>query len=749
MADTNDVRVEAKVSVDGVDLRVRRFDLVEELDALPRLELEVLAWEGAPPRPAAVVDRAVQLVIERSDGRGERRFSGTVVAAERSHDEQGRVVLRLEATSTLVALALRRDQRIFQDVTPPDVLEAVIAGAGFDGAIELRLNDTYEPRTYLVQAGETDLDFVRRLAAEEGIWCAVLTDEDGKEHVVLGDAADGLGPTTPDVLPFGEAFGFEATVDRILEVERIERVRSDRIFVRDYDPERPALAVEGDAESADPGPHAAEVYAWPARVSEPAAAKRRARILLEEVQRDRASCRGSTGSVALVPGHVFSLEGHPWEVMNEAWLVLGSRVRGTPPDAAAGDEQDRLVLTSTFEACPTARSACRPPRREPAATFVGTQSAFVTGAPGEEIHVDAAARVKVSYPWDRSGRTDDTSSCWVRTSQLPLGGSMLLPRVGWEVAVRHVDGDPDRPFVFGRLVNGAAPPSYGLPAEKGRSSLQTATSPGGGSVNEVRLGDDAGSELVFMNASKDMTIEVKNNATESIGRNSTKKVGSQQTTEVTDSSTASVGASETIEVGGNQTVHVETLFADEVAGDHTLTVGGSRDLKIGGDHRREVAGSSSSVVGSNRIDLVVGSASTEALGDLTHDVGAAKIDLSVGAQSTTVGGSRTETVGALKVLAALGGRGVEVGGSLMTKVAGAIIDVATADHAEKTGATYTEVAAGAHIVKAANVSLEGESLIAVVMGASTLVVTPAMVMVGGLSVKIDGDLSDLGIVIDN
>ncbi len=748
---SNDVRILAKVDIAGTPYRIRRFELEEQLDELPTLHLDLLAWEGPPPAPRDVIDQPVVFTVARSDGAGERRFTGSVVEASRAHDRGGDSVLRVVASSALFALGKRADCRLFLDKSPVDVVKAVLEGAGRGAQHQAwKTTGSYEPRPQIVQYRETDLAFLRRLLAEEGIWFVVTSEGEEDDLITLGDAPDGTGKTSPEVVPFNASFGFEAFTDHILAIERREAVRSDATFLRDYDPEKPAVKVDGTAEGTDPGPHALEVYAWPARAKTPAAAKQRAKVLLEQLQVDRVRVSGRTGSLALVPGRVFTLEQHPWDPMNEDYLVTGSRLRGTPPDAAADEMvSGGLVADITFEGAPTKRVKHRPPRREPAAVSIGAQTAFVTGASGEEIHTDAAGRVKARFHWDRSGITDDKSSRWLRTSQVPLGGSMFLPRMGWEVSMRHTGGDPDEPFVFGRMVNGTATTSYSLPGEKGRSAIQTATTPGGGSSNELRFGDDAGSELMFVNASKDMAVDVKNNATEGIGNNLDRKIGSNQSQSVTDSSSFKVGANQSITVSGNQTIHSETFAVDDIGGNHALTIGGNRDMKIGGDHKRDVTGDSTSTVGANRIDLVVGSVTHDALGAYAHDVGAALIELSIGARTVTVGGARSEKTGALKIVAANGGRGVEVGGSMNLDVVGALINVASGDRTEKSGGNYTEVAAGAHVVKCTNMTLEGESMVTIVMGASVLCVTPAMVALLGVSAKLDGDLSDLGIVIDN
>jgi type VI secretion system secreted protein VgrG len=656
---------------------------------------------------------------------------------------------------TLWELGQRADCRIFQETSAVDIVKKVLEGAGLPpGRQDWHLGEDHPVRVYTVQYRESDLDFIRRLLFEEGIYFAVhATDEEDK--VVFGDAPDGLADVAgTTLLTFFEEFGFEGSVDRVRRLDRVASVQSDKVFVRDYDPDKPALALEATAESTDEGEHVLEVYDYPARCTEVAVATHTAEVLLGSLQAERDVVHGDVGSLALWPGLRFSVDGHPYDPLNQAYMVTRSRITGSHPRMLDGGRAARSGRepkhTCEFWAVPTKTTRYRPPRRAREQVIPGLQTAITTGASGSEIHTDAGGHVKVRFHWDRSGIQDDTSSRWIRTSQVPTGGSMLLPRVGWEVTVAHHGGDADRPLVLGRMYNAVTPPPYALPKEAAKSSVQTATTPGGGSSNEFRMGDTKGSEEMFFNASKDMTTEVKNNATETIGNDYKKKVGSNQSRSVTDSSTSSVGANQTIDVGGNQSVKVETFMVDEVGGSHSLSIGGNRDMKVGGDHKRDIGGTSSLEVGGNQIDLVVGSITDETLASFSHQVGAALIELCVGDRVVTVGGASTENAGAAKVIVVKGGRGVNVGGSLNIKVAGAIVNMANADRAEASGGTYTEIAAGAQIVKGNNVVFEADNMLSLVMGASTLTLMPAMIAIAGVSVKIDGDVTDAGtMVVDN
>jgi len=345
--------------------------------------------------------------------------------------------------------------------------------------------------------------------------------------------------------------------------------------------------------------------------------------------------------------------------------------------------------------------------------------------------------VKAQLIWDRQGDGSDKASCWMRSFQLPLAGGLLTPRVGWEVTLRHGEGDPDRPFVTGRMYTTKAPPPYALPENKTRMAIQTATSPGGGSVNELRFDDKKGAEEMFMNASKNMSVGAGNNATESIGGNETRTIGANQDVEVSGAMSC-VSATQIWNVGGNQTVGVATYMVDQNGGGHTQVIGGNRDLTIGGDHRRLVGGGSTMSVGGMQTDLVVGSVTEATTATMSDSIGAALIELALGGRNV-VCASRTETVSAVKAVVCSGGRGVTVGGA-MTHSVGAAIGIKTGgDLNDNSAGALQDVAGGAHVVKATNVTFTAKSLLTVVCGGATLTLTPGSVTLAGAGpVKLDG-----------
>jgi type VI secretion system secreted protein VgrG len=748
------VSVKGAVEVDGEAYRLLACQLRESLSALPTAVIEIGTLDAVnnagPPDPGGMVGKPIVITLGFEDESQKRSFAGVAVEATRVTDKEGRPFTRLLVAPRLFRLGKRADCRTFQQESVPDIVKKVLTLGGIPSdAQEARLSGSYAPRVYCVQYRETDFDFVARLLSEEGIYFTV-TFEDGKDKVVFCDDPTGLDDLEGNAsLPFKHTFGFGTSRECVLWVKEASEVRSDKVFIRDYDFERPKLSLEASVEGKDDGAHALEVYHYPGRFLDQAVGKRYAQVLLDSLQAERHIVTGETTVLTMAPGRRFSITDHPYEPLNQEVLITGVEIEfraeaGAGPSGARTGGQS---YSCRFTGVPTATTAYRPPRKQRATAIPGLQTAVTTGPSGQEIHSDKHGRVKARYMWDRLGKADDTSSLWMRTSQLPTGGSMLLPRVGWEVSVRHVEGDADVPIVMSRLYNAVTPPPYALPAGKARGALQTATTPGGGSSNEFRMDDTKGKEEMMFNASKDMTVDVVNNTVESIGNNESLSVGANRKVNVTNSVMASVGASQTVSVGSNQTVHVETFLVEEIGGAHTLDIGGNRDMKIGGDHRREVAGSDGTDVGSLMTDLVVGKISTEGAGNLTIDVGTASALITAGDHNVEVVGNRTEVTGAAKAVISLAGRGVEVTGAMTQKVAGAILAKIGGDRADNAVATFTEVAAGAHILKADKVVFEGDTIVSFVMGASTITLTPVSVSLAGVSIKIDAAVAETAVLI--
>ena len=739
-------QLDCTLAIDGQELHVLVLDAHEALDELGAIHAFVTDPSGGPD-PAAVIGKKVEITVSHAGGGDTRKLAGAIVEAERTSetgddkegDDRG---TEITIRPRLWRLGQRTNCRTFQDLTAPEIVKKVLETAGFSAADQSwKLTGDYPKRVYTAQYRETDLAFVLRLLSEEGIAFAVDSST-GVDVVTFfeGDLGDIEGDKS---VPFALGDGLHTDRDAIGGVRQEKSTAPGKVHLRDYDFTHPRLNLDARAEGDNPRESGLEVYAYPGRFTDPAVGQRYAEVLKDSVRARREIVYAITSSLRLSPGQRFELDGHPYGALNREYLVVGHRLV-YEARRARSEGRTRIEITAT----PTAETRYRPPRLPRAVSAPGAQVATVSGPPGSEIHPDEHGRVKVLFPWDREGKADETSSLWIRTCQVPLGGSMLTPRVGFEVHLDFIDGDPDQPLVSGRLYNAEKPPPYALPKHKTRMSIQTATTPGGGSTNEIRMDDKAGSEEVFMNASKDASMSAGNNSTESVGNNETRSIGANQSLAVTDSMEASVGANQTYGIGGNQSVHVSTFMVDDV-GSHSLSIGGGRDLKAGGDHKRTVTGASTLTVGGLQVDLVAGTVDEKGLATMDEKIGAALVEMTAANRTLMIKGARTETAGAVKVVLAAGGRAVEVGGSLKQKVGGAILTKIAADRMDESAGDFLEIAAGAQLIKADNVVFEATSLLSVVMGASTITLTPASVSIAGTNIKLDGETDELGIVKDN
>jgi len=398
-------------------------------------------------------------------------------------------------------------------------------------------------------------------------------------------------------------------------------------------------------------------YDFDGRYFEEAAGTNLARVRQEAFAARRRTLAGSTNCRHMTPGFKFGVSEHPRDEFNADYLITRVRHTAEQPQAAGADAvggpSDRLAYSNEFEAIPAA-VAFRPLQLTERALVDGPQTAVVTGPAGEEIHCDAHGRVKVKFHWDRYGTSDDKSSCWVRVGQLSQPSDLRIPRIGEEVIVGFLEGDPDQPVIMGRLYNGTNQTPYSLPGEKTKSTLKTYSSPGGGGFNELRFEDAAGSEEVFFHAQKDWNIKVLHNRTQDIGTDSTHTVGHDETQSVGRNRARKVGADETVGIGSNQTVDVGGNRTEKVGKSESVTIAGTRILKVTGDESEEYLAERSVSVGKNE----------------NLEVGVNQI-LKVGAnQNVKVSSDRTTDVGAADTLEVGSDLTVKVGANLTWKAGG-------------------------------------------------------------------------------
>jgi type VI secretion system secreted protein VgrG len=406
-------------------------------------------------------------------------------------------------------LNLTTDCRIFQNMSAKEIVEKLLK---VNKVSDFRFNLTKDPpkREYCVQYRESDFNFCSRLLEDEGIF--YYFEHTASAHtLVMADAKSAFSSCPLESeFAFSYSIGGWSDKDGVRTLERQESVHTAKVSLTDYDFEKPSTSLLVNV-GADP-----EAYDYPGGYVDRGVGEGRSRVRLTEVEVPRLVYTGGTRCRAFTSGYKFKLSDHYRDDINGEYVLLSICHEGKNNDYIGGESKsDPIEYNNTFTAIP-ASADYRPPRRTPRPVVQGLQTAVVVGKAGEEIWVDKYGRVKVQFFWDREGKKNETSSCWVRVSQAWAGknwGFVTIPRIGQEVIVEFLEGDPDRPLITGRVYNAEQMPPYSLPGDQTQSGLKSRSSKGGGTsnFNEIRFEDKKGSEMFFTQAEKDMESLVKNN----------------------------------------------------------------------------------------------------------------------------------------------------------------------------------------------------------------------------------------------
>ena len=435
-----------------------------------------------------------------------RYFNGQVNAFMQAHAsgndnaERSTYGYRAEIVPWFVSLFRTSNCRVFQKKTVPEIIEQIFTERELRD-YELKLNATYNPRDYCVQYRESDYDFIVRLMAYEGIFY-FFKHEDGHHKMIIGDSADAFDPC-----PHQETARFVPTAasgvsedEVITELHEAAAPPSGRYVVNDYNFETPTTDLSSQEDSVcSLGQACDEIYEFPAVYNTKADGERIARIRIQQQEVQAKTISGTSYCRPFACGHQFNLEGHPNAAMNIAYLLTEVSGSFTEPAGGTGDAApDRYENQFSFIPMDV---PYRPPLINSKPMIQGIQSAFVVGPAGEEIYTDAYGRIKIQFHWDRYGEKNEDSSCFVRVAQSLAGpgfGTVFLPRIGQEVIVSFLEGDPDRPVVTGCLYNAGNMPPYELPNHQNISTVKTRSTPNDSGYNELRFDDSAGNEQIFL-----------------------------------------------------------------------------------------------------------------------------------------------------------------------------------------------------------------------------------------------------------
>jgi type VI secretion system secreted protein VgrG len=539
----------------------------------------------------AILGENVTVAVDLK-GDEKRYFNGYVSRFQQVEGTERHAWYRATLRPWLWFLTRTSDCRIFQDMSVPDIVKKVFRDHGFTDFDEA-LNGTYPQLEYCVQYRETDFDFVSRLLEREGIYY-FFRHENGKHTLVL---ADSPGSHT-------EIKGYESIVflpesapapDRPQHVNRwsvAREIQPGACALNDFDFERPKTRLL--TRSTADRKHAAadfEMYDYPGIYTQAKDGETRARHRLEEWQARFERIEGGGDARGLHPGGLFSLTGHPREDQNRKCLVVAATHEFRSPEFHEGDA-DEPVYTNTFVAV-DATCPYRSPRTTPRPVVQGPQTAMVVGKQGEEIWTDRYGRVKVQFHWDREGQADEKSSCWVRVAQAWAGkgwGAIQLPRIGQEVVVDFLEGDPDRPLITGRVYNGQAMPPWDLPAHATMSGVKSSSSTGGGGFNEVHFEDKKGEEKIFVHAQNNLDVRVRNDRFETVSNNRHLHVEKDKFERIDNNRNETVDADHKEKIKKDRHLDVLGKEAKSVGKSLSLTVKGEVIEVFKADNSRQVTG---------------------------------------------------------------------------------------------------------------------------------------------------------------
>ena len=549
-----------------------------------------------------IIGKNVTVSIELADG-SRRYFNGLISRfSQAGGDQPGREVQWAYYTATMVPwlwlLTRTVDSRIFQELSIPDIVEKIFSDHGFSD-YSLRLHGSYELRNYAVQYRETDFNFVSRLLEEEGIFY-FFEHEENKHTLVLADSPAEHKPCpTQESARYRLAGGGWWEEDLIFGLEVTKEIRAGKYSLSDFNFEIPNTGLEVTVDSKQKlGPGEREIYDYPGEYPKRNLGDRLVNIRMEEEEARITTINGAGNCRAFTSGYRFRLLDYFRDDMNEKEFVLvrvehGANQEGTYRSGTTTGAEAESSYENYFECIPH-EVPFRPARVTAKPVVEGVQTAIVVGPPGEEIYTDEHGRVKVQFHWDREGKNNENSTCWMRVSQAMAGnrwGSMFLPRVGHEVIVDFVEGDPDRPIITGQVYHGNNMPPYLLPDNKTISTFKSNSSPEGGGFSEIRFEDKKGEEQLFIHAEKNMDIRIKNDRFETVANN------------------------RHLHITKDKRDHVENNLHEKVDGDYYEEIGKDRHLNVMGKEAKQVAQSLSLTVKGEVIEVFKVDHSEQTTGD--------------------------------------------------------------------------------------------------------------------------------------
>jgi type VI secretion system secreted protein VgrG len=713
-------------------LLFRAMDGLEELGRPAEFELAALSTL-ADIKPGDLLGKNVTVSLLLLGGE-HRYFNGYVTRFAEGGTVGRYYEYRMTVRSWLWFLTRTADCRIFQEKTVPDIIKEVFADHPV-AVFEDDLTGTYAKREYCVQYRETDFNFVSRLMEEEGIY-HYLEHANGRHVMKLVDSYSGHKPlenaaTIPYYPPHQQT---HADAQYIRGLTSTQSIQPGAVALDDYDFTKPKADLTVKAKLIEAHERADyEVFDYPGEYAQTDDGDHYVRARVDELHAEFDRLRADCNVREIAVGGLFSLTNAPRPDQEREYLIV--RAEYTLRDDSYETSADEgAVYDCSFVALQSGQQF-RPARITPEPKVQGPQNALVVGPAGEEIWCDKYGRVKVQFYWDRYGKKDENSSCWIRVSHPWAGGTwgmVALPRIGQEVLVDFMEGDPDRPIITGRVYNADQMPPYALPANKTQTGTKTRSSKGGGpaNFNEIRFEDLKGSEQLYIHAEKNQDIEVENDETHWVGHDRKKTIDHDETTMVHHDRTETVDNNETITVHANRTETVdmnETITihqnrTEQVDVNESITVGGNRTRMVAQNEAVTVALTRTHTVGVNEAitvgaaqEVTVGAAQTITVGAAQANTIGADRSVDVGAnQSHSIGANASMTVGGDESRTVDGGRNSSIGKDDNLKVGKNWIVDAGDSVTIKTGdASITMKKDGTIVIKGRDISIQGSGKIGV------------------------------------
>ena len=704
------------------DVRVMGGSVVEEISAPTTATVTIEASEDLDPD--TLIGKQATVSID-ADDQVTRRFTLVITEVELADLDTAARRYTVTLEHPIALLRLRRDHRTFLGKSVHDIAVAVLGAVSLTPTWSASRGET--PRDACVQYGETDFDFFSRLLEEEGIFW-LCPDDEQQAKLVIADAPSAFTAIAgnEEVPLTGEGAGIG-----VHEITFEHAVTSGAVALADFDYNKPGVNLTSRA-TLDDEP-AGELFEYPGRYSTQSDGGALAKIRAEELASEKVRITGSSSRPHLRAGSWFMLTSTHEDAPTGKLLVR--RVEHSP----GVDRYRNRFLASPFDL------PYRPRRKTPR-PVAGTLVATVTGPSGQEIHTDKLGRMKALYAFDRLGKNDDTSSQWIRVLQPAIGGSMMLARVGWEMAVRHLDGDPDRPVAVARMYDGEHVPPEKLPGAQTKTSFETLTSPRAEKINAITFEDKSGAMLLDVKAAKDLDATVLNDEKETVGANDILAVGKDQTVLIGDAQKVTIEKDDTMKAAKDAGVAVAGDRKKTVAKDETVTVEGSLSARIDGNDEESVGQNLEITAEDELLETAKGKYDLSVSGAVTAK---AKKDYTI-----YVAGKSSETVGAAKTVASSDGTLTEaVGGDVNLTVGGAWVETVDGNRVSSVqGDMERTVGAAGSLTAASKLQVKAKTIKITVSGAVTflgaggvLSLTPASVgFVGLVTLKGSGGVEIAG-----